>query len=250
MFEDAVAGLEAVEVDGVEDAVGLGVEVLRFLVSDLAISAGFWRSAKTSAALPRASRLRFLDGSLRSRCCWGVSVLVPSLRYLKELRLRDSMFCGSCRVMMSFLPNPCPLTRSSHIFALMLSRSTVSWAKTLPVVRKATMCVLSVKTLNVTGSTISPSSFFAKLSLIRSVDWRGAPLTGFVPCFRSQGRMLSMSKMVPSEVQTGDLKGWRETAQKLYGRRLKGAPAPEALARPEPALAEKASSEAHSLWVI
>ena len=39
-------------------------------------------------------------------------------------------------------------------------------------------------------------------------------------------------------------------AQKLNGSLLKGAPAPEAFARPEPALAEKASSEAHSLWVI
>ena len=39
-------------------------------------------------------------------------------------------------------------------------------------------------------------------------------------------------------------------AQKLNGRRLKGTPVPEAFVRPEPALAEKASSEAHSLWVI
>ena len=39
-------------------------------------------------------------------------------------------------------------------------------------------------------------------------------------------------------------------AQKLNGSLLKGALAPEAFARPEPALAEKASSEAHSLWVI
>ena len=30
-----------------------------------------------------------------------------------------------------------------------------------------------------------------------------------------------MSKMVPSGVQTGVEKGWRETAQKLKGRRLK-----------------------------
>ena len=59
-----------------------------------------------------------------------------------------------------------------------------------------------------------------------------------------------MSKIEPSGEQTGDLKGWSEMAQKLNGSLLKGAPAPEAFARPEPALAEKASSEAHSLWVI
>ena len=62
--------------------------------------------------------------------------------------------------------------------------------------------------------------------------------------------MLSMSKIVPSRAQTGELKGWREMAQKLKGKRLKAAPEAEAFARPEPALAEKASSEAHSLWVI
>lgn len=59
-----------------------------------------------------------------------------------------------------------------------------------------------------------------------------------------------MSKIEPSGAQTGDLNGWREMAQKLNGSLLKGALAPEAFARPEPALAEKASSEAHSLWVI
>ena len=112
------------------------------------------------------------------------------------------------------------------------------------------MCVLSVKTLYVTGSTISPSSFFAKFSVTKSVDFKGAPLTGLVPCFSSQGRILSMSKIAPSGVQTGDLKGWSEMAQKLNGRRLKAALEPEAFARPEPALAEKALSEAHSLCVI
>lgn len=59
-----------------------------------------------------------------------------------------------------------------------------------------------------------------------------------------------MSKMVPSGAQTGDLKGCSDTAQKLKGRRRKGAPSLDALERPEPALAEKASDEPHSLWVI
>lgn len=59
-----------------------------------------------------------------------------------------------------------------------------------------------------------------------------------------------MSKMVPSAVQTGVLKGWRETAQKLNGRRLKVASGALDLAIPDPALAEYASSDAHSEWVI
>ena len=59
--------------------------------------------------------------------------------------------------------------------------------------------------------------------------------------------ILSMSKMVPSAVQTGVLKGCRDTAQKLKGRRLKVASEAFDLAMPEPALAEYASSEAHSL---
>lgn len=59
-----------------------------------------------------------------------------------------------------------------------------------------------------------------------------------------------MSKIVPSEVQTGDLKGWRDRAQKLKGRRLKVLSGAFDLDSPEPALAEYASSEAHSLWVI
>lgn len=59
-----------------------------------------------------------------------------------------------------------------------------------------------------------------------------------------------MSKIAPSEVQTGDLKGWRDKAQKLKGSRLKVLSGAFNLERPEPALAEYASSEAHSLWVI
>lgn len=59
-----------------------------------------------------------------------------------------------------------------------------------------------------------------------------------------------MSKIVPSVVQTGDLKGCSDKAQKLKGRRLKVVSGAFDLERPEPALAEYASSEAHSLWVI
>lgn len=55
-----------------------------------------------------------------------------------------------------------------------------------------------------------------------------------------------MSKIVPVGVQTGVEKGWRETAQMLKGRRLKVLSAARDLERPEPALAEKASSEDHS----
>ena len=62
--------------------------------------------------------------------------------------------------------------------------------------------------------------------------------------------MLSMSNTFPSAVQTGVLKGWRETAQKLKGRRLNEVSGALDLAMPDPALAEYASSEAHSLWVI
>ena len=152
--------------------------------------------------------------------------------------------------MMSFLPNSLSLTRSLHILALMLSLSTVSYANTLPVFFNATMCVLSVKTLNVTGSTISPASFLAKCSFIKSLAFNGFPLTGFVPCFSNQGSILSTSKIAPSLVHTGVLNGWRETAQTLNGSRLKDASGPLDLAVPEPALAEYASSEAHSLWVI
>lgn len=62
--------------------------------------------------------------------------------------------------------------------------------------------------------------------------------------------MLSISKIVPSDVQTGLPNGCRDTAQKLKGKRLKVVSASFAFARPEPALAEYASSEAHSLCVI
>ena len=58
-----------------------------------------------------------------------------------------------------------------------------------------------------------------------------------------------MSNIDPSAVQTGCAKGCREMAQKLNGRRLKVVSALVDLAA-EPALAEYASSEAHSLWVI
>ena len=47
-----------------------------------------------------------------------------------------------------------------------------------------------------------------------------------------------MSKIVPWAVHTGDLKGWRERAQKLKGRRLKVLSGALDLERPEPALAE------------
>ena len=57
--------------------------------------------------------------------------------------------------------------------------------------------------------------------------------------------MFSVSKMVPSAVHTGLLNGCRETAQKLNGSRLKEAPDAFCLT-PEPALAEYASSDAHS----
>ena len=58
--------------------------------------------------------------------------------------------------------------------------------------------------------------------------------------------------MVPSTVLTGCVKGCKETAQKLNGRRLKLDPTTGDLwfLTPEPALAEKASSEAHSECVI
>ena len=71
-----------------------------------------------------------------------------------------------------------------------------------------------------------------------------------MPCLDSHGRILSTSKMVPPAVQTGDLKGWSDRAQKLNGRRLKVLSGAFDLERPDPALAEYASSEAHSLWVI
>ena len=59
-----------------------------------------------------------------------------------------------------------------------------------------------------------------------------------------------MSKIVPSAVHTGVWKGCRETAQKLKGSRLNVPSGALDLAMPEPALAEYASSDAHSEWVI
>lgn len=56
--------------------------------------------------------------------------------------------------------------------------------------------------------------------------------------------------MVPSVVHTGCAKGWSESAQKLKGRRLNDAPGAFVLETPEPALAEYASSDAHSECVI
>lgn len=60
--------------------------------------------------------------------------------------------------------------------------------------------------------------------------------------------MTSTSKIVPSGVHTGFLKGCRLAAQKLKGRRLKFAPDGRCALDPAPAptLAEKASEEAHS----
>lgn len=61
--------------------------------------------------------------------------------------------------------------------------------------------------------------------------------------------MTSTSKIVPEGVQTGFLKGWREAAQKLKGRRRKGRlEAEDEVLAPE--LAEYASPEFHSEWVI
>jgi hypothetical protein len=45
-------------------------------------------------------------------------------------------------------------------------------------------------------------------------------VTGLVPCFSSHREMTSTSNIVPSAVQTGWEKGWRDAAQKLKGRRL------------------------------
>ena len=62
--------------------------------------------------------------------------------------------------------------------------------------------------------------------------------------------MLVRSKVVPSAVQTGCSNGWRDTAQKLKGSRLKLAAGPFDLRAFAPADAPKASSLDHSLWVI
>lgn len=64
--------------------------------------------------------------------------------------------------------------------------------------------------------------------------------------------MFVRSKIVPDGVQTGCANGWREREQKLNGRRLNAVVSPprRAFATPAPALAEKASSDAHSECVI
>lgn len=63
--------------------------------------------------------------------------------------------------------------------------------------------------------------------------------------------MTSTSKIVPSGVQTGFLKGWRLAAQKLKGRRRNEAPAWWLRAdAPAPTLGEKASADDHSECVI
>ena len=69
-------------------------------------------------------------------------------------------------------------------------------------------------------------------------------------CLSSQALMTSTSNMVPSGVQTGFLKGWRLAAQKLKGRRRKGAALLEREEAFAPTLAEKASDDDHSEWVI
>lgn len=56
--------------------------------------------------------------------------------------------------------------------------------------------------------------------------------------------------MVPSAVQTGCLNGCKLAAQKLKGSLLKFAPFGAFWFTFEPALAEYASEEAHSEWVI
>jgi hypothetical protein len=56
--------------------------------------------------------------------------------------------------------------------------------------------------------------------------------------------------MVPSGVQTGLRKGCRLAAQKLKGNRLNDAPFGAFWDTFEPALAEYASEDDHSEWVI
>jgi hypothetical protein len=75
-------------------------------------------------------------------------------------------------------------------------------------------------------------------------------VTGFVPCFSSHWLMTSTSNIVPSAVQTGCLKGCRLAAQKLNGSLLKDAPLGAFWETLDPALAEYASDEDHSEWVI
>lgn len=107
----------------------------------------FLGALKRVAPLPRAVVLTLRDGSFRSRCCSGVRVEAPSWRYLKVLRFRDSTFCGSCMVMMSFRLKSSSLTKSRQFLALILSLSMVSYANTLLVFLRATIWVLLVKTL-------------------------------------------------------------------------------------------------------
>lgn len=89
-------------------------------------SCSFLGGLKRDAPLPRAVVLTLRDGSFRSRCCSGVRVEAPSWRYLKVLRFRDSTFCGSCSVTMSFRLKSSSLTRSRQFLALILSLSMVS----------------------------------------------------------------------------------------------------------------------------
>lgn len=81
---------------------------------------------KIAAPFPNAAVLTLFEGSFLSRCCSGVAVSIASFKYLKELRLRDSIFCGSCKVTISFLPKSSSVTRSLQFFALIFNRSTVS----------------------------------------------------------------------------------------------------------------------------
>jgi hypothetical protein len=62
--------------------------------------------------------------------------------------------------------------------------------------------------------------------------------------------MTSTSNIVPSDVQTGCLKGCKLAAQKLKGNLLNVDPFGAFWDTLEPALAEYASEEDHSEWVI
>lgn len=73
---------------------------------------------------------------------------------------------------------------------------------------------------------------------MRSFSAKGLPFVGFVLCFVNHSLIASTSKIVPSGVHTGCLKGCRLAAQNLNGRRLKDA-SPLALGFTfDPALAE------------
>lgn len=172
-------------------------------------------AARILAEEPVAERLMLFRGFARSASCSSVKVEVPSLRYLKLLMSRFERLWGSCRVMISFRPNSSSLTRSLQCFGLMFSLSTVSHANTFPLVRNATIWVLSVNTLKVTGSQYSPSSFLCMFSFNSSEYASFSPVMGLVPCFFSHGMMLVRSKIAPSVVHTGCVKGWSESEQKL-----------------------------------